>query len=127
MKSTAQLPSSFSLSPVEVLVVLVQDVHVHVRHGAKHVVRLVLPADAIQGAADEVGPLVRLRLRWYWTSVALSVLLFVVVVVWLSRLLLSMLSLVLVLVLQSRTTVQRVKTVVVGIIVKCKRLTRKIL
>lgn len=43
------------------LVVLVQDLDVDVRSRAEHVVRLVFPADAVQGATDEVRPLVRLR------------------------------------------------------------------
>lgn len=54
------------------LVVLVQDFDVDVRSRAKHVVRLVFPADAVQGAADEVRPLVRLRRRGCRPSVALS-------------------------------------------------------
>lgn len=55
------------------LVVLAQDLHVHVGDGAKHVVRLVLAADAVEGAADEVGPLVWLRLGRDRTPVALVV------------------------------------------------------
>ena len=38
-----------------------QQFHVDVRGGAKHVVRLVLSADAVERAADEVRPLVRFR------------------------------------------------------------------
>lgn len=54
------------------LIVLAKDLHVHVRDGAKHVVRLVLPADAVKRAADEVGPLMWLRLGGDRPSVALT-------------------------------------------------------
>lgn len=43
------------------LVVLVQDLNVDVRSRAEHVVRLVFPANAVEGAADEVRPLMGLR------------------------------------------------------------------
>lgn len=52
--------------------VLVQNVHVDVRSGPEHVVRLMLSADSVQGATNEVGPLVRLRRGRSWASVALS-------------------------------------------------------
>lgn len=51
---------------------LVQNIHVDVRSGPEHVVRLMLSADSVQGAADEVGPLVRLRRGRSWASVVLS-------------------------------------------------------
>lgn len=51
---------------------LVQDVHVDVGRGAEHVVRLVLAADRVESASDEVRPLVSLR-RWRWSSVTLNV------------------------------------------------------
>lgn len=61
-------------SPVQglvLLVVLVQDFDVDVGSCAEHVVRLVFPADAVEGAADKVRPLVRLRLGRCRPSVAL--------------------------------------------------------
>lgn len=65
------LAATIAIAPVELLAVLVQNLHVHVGNSPKHVVRLVLPADAVERAADEVGPLVRLRLWRSGPSVAL--------------------------------------------------------
>ena len=50
---------------------LVQDLDVDVRSRAEHVMRLMLTADAVEGAADEVRPLVRLRRGGCRPSVAL--------------------------------------------------------